>query len=110
MYRKIPESAAKQLEKEGNLFKLKFIVNTHISTFWGNVTFLDTVTQKKVYNVSGELKGSYWCTHHNDVAWSVLDGPKETEYYNNYMEEVSKNGSPLVTKEIKDLSFQSKHL
>jgi len=45
------------------------------------------------------------CTHHYNVAWPVLDGAKEAEDYNDDVDEVSKNWSPLVTEEVKHLSF-----
>lgn len=46
---------------------------------------------------------SFVCTHHHNVAWPVLDGAKEAEDDNDDVEEVGKDGGPLVTQEVKDL-------
>lgn len=44
-------------------------------------------------------------THHNNVAWSVLDGAEQPKDDNDNVEEVGKDGGPLVTQEVKDLSL-----
>ena len=43
------------------------------------------------------------CTHHHNVARPVLDGAKEAEDDNDDVEEVGKDGGPLVSKEVKYL-------
>lgn len=45
------------------------------------------------------------CTHHHDVARPVLDGAKEAEDDDDDVEEVGKDGSPLIAQEVKDLSL-----
>lgn len=44
-------------------------------------------------------------THHNNVAWPVLNGAKEAEDDDDDVEEVGQDGGPLVTQEVKDLSL-----
>lgn len=45
-------------------------------------------------------------TYHNYISRSVLYGSKQTQNDSNYVQEVSKDGGPLETKEVKDLSLQ----
>lgn len=49
-------------------------------------------------------------TYHHNVAWPVLDGPKEAEDDYDDVEEVGKDWSPLVAQEVKDLPFQGQNL
>lgn len=44
-------------------------------------------------------------TYHYNVARPVLDGSEEAKDDYNDVEEVGKDGGPLVSKEVKDLSF-----
>lgn len=63
---------------------------------------------ERLYRVSAELQDKcdlFMCTHHYNVAWPVLDSAKEAEDNDDDVEEVGKDGGPLVTKEVKDLSF-----
>lgn len=45
------------------------------------------------------------CAYHHDVARPVLDGAKEAEDDDDDVEEVGQDWGPLVTQEVKDLSF-----
>lgn len=57
-------------------------------------------------HIPGDPEGSPHCIHH-DVTWSILNGSKQTQYDNYYMQEISKNGCPLEAEEVKDLPLQS---
>lgn len=77
----------------------------HLTKLWG------TGLCDRPHQVSNELFSLLvTCTHHNNVAGPVLDGAKEAEDDDDDVEEVGKDGGPLVTQEVKDLSFQSQHL
>lgn len=42
-------------------------------------------------------------TYHHNISRSVLNGSKQTQYDDNYMQKIAKNGRPLEAKEVKDL-------
>lgn len=44
-------------------------------------------------------------THHHDVTRPILDRSKETQDDDDDVEEVGKDGGPLVAQKVKDLSF-----
>lgn len=49
-------------------------------------------------------------TYHHDVTWAILDSSKEAEDDDDDVEEVGKDGGPLVAQKVKNLSFQSQYL
>lgn len=51
------------------------------------------------------VEGCLVITYHHDVTWPILDGPKEAEDDDDDVEEVGKDGGPLVAQKVKNLSF-----
>lgn len=45
-------------------------------------------------------------THHDDIFGPILNGSEEAENNDDDVQEICKDGGPLVTQEIKDLSLQ----
>lgn len=63
----------------------------------------DYVTAWIEFNMNYQSSVIY--THHHNVARPILDGAKEAEDDNDDVEEVGKDWGPLVTQEVKNLSF-----
>lgn len=69
----------------------------------GQASYVQVVTDDE--DIPGHPQSSPYCVRY-DVPRPILDGAKETQDNNDDVEEIGKDGGPLVAEEVKDLPLQ----